>query len=289
MTKRLNKLQADQWLQDHQVLINAPSCYLSERPYDGRTEVKGRSPSRMGRDQTQVKGRLFHPVSGDGWDNLTWRFQGKMRWSSKTGKWSVKSERPASFSKARGTTLVRSETEAPTTRERGRLAAGEKVKPDMSMRPTMERGYYPTPAFDFGLPCEPPGEWRDGYNAKRQALKEVNSGGLRPVTILLGQRLPFHLSIQKRQDYAKQTISQNRTCSIQELMVDDEEPLVFADDRPTNLELIGLDDLWSLLRSRLTAKEMEALDEKVTGVAQSDRSGQNLARARRKAEEALQT
>ena len=272
MTQRLNKQQADQWLQDNQVLINAPSCYLSERPYDGRTEVKGRSPSRMGRDQTQIKGHLFHDHPGDGWDDLWFRVS---RREIKTRH--IKKRNATVY-----TTRYKSET-YPTTRERGRLAPGEKVKPDVSMRPTMERKYYPTPAFNYGLPPEPVGSWMDGHNAKRQALIEMEKGCLRQTTPILGQRVPGHFRYDRRTDYAKQTISLNRTCSIHELMVDDEEPLVFADVRPTNLELIGLEDLWSLLRSLLTAKEMEALVNRYDGVAQPDRNGRYaLERAQRK-------
>lgn len=236
----------------------------------------------------KVQGRLFHPIAGDGWDNLTWRFQGKMRWSDKTGKWSVRSERPASFSKARGSCLYQTDAER-TYVSRCSQWVRTYVKEETRVSPVVvsrlgNRSVF-DPAFNFGLPCEPPGEWRDGYNARRQAESEVSRGGLKAVTILMGQRLPFHMSIQKRQEWSARTLRNNRVCSFQDLLSDDDmnPEDMFADMR--QVELIEMEELRQLLRSYLTGKEMEALDERASGVAVTDRHC--LKRARRKAQEAL--
>ena len=237
----------------------------------------------------KVQGRLFHPTTGDGWDNLTWRVQGKMRWSDRTGRWSVKPERQSSFSKTRGTT--RYQTDEPRSYvSRCSQWLRTYVKEDTRVSPVVvsrlgNRSVFDA-AFNFGLPCEPPGEWRDGYNARRQAEAEVSRGGLKTTAILFGQRLPFDLSIQKRKEWSARTLRNQRVWSFQELLSDDDmnPEDMFADMR--QVELIEMEELRELLRSYLTGKEMEALDERASGVAVTDRHC--LKRAQRKAQEALQ-
>ena len=272
--------QADAWMEVNKQLISAPSCHLSQRPYDGRDEVKGQNPASQGRDNTKTTGRLFHTILGDGWDNLPWRFAShKLKWSDADERWSFGSERPWTFSQSRGTKRVTTKAES--------IRIGRRIVTDMP-KATMERGYYPTPICDYHLPAEPTGDWRDGVNARRQALKEASQGGLKPKTVVLGQHVPAHLSIQKRTEYSKTQKWNREVCSFGDLFTSDQldemnPEDMFEDTR--QIELIAMDDLRSLLRSYVTEKEMEALEQRAAGVAVTDRHC--LKRAQRKAQEAV--
>lgn len=260
--------QADAWMAANSRLIGIPA------------ELPGIS----------VKGRLHHEVNGDGHDNLPWRFQGQMNWSEKTGKWSVRSERPASFNKQRGTRRIATEEgQQYVSRCSQRIKFARQERTPLKISRVGNRSVFDA-AFNFGLPCDPPGDWREGTNARRQAEKEMKNGGLRKTTILMGERLPFDLSIQKRKEWSDRTLRNRRVCSFEDLfdasMLDDMDPAdMFADSH--QIELIELAELRELLRSYVTQKEMEALEQRAAGVAVRDRHC--LKRAQRKAVAALQS
>ena len=254
------KLAADAWMEVNKHRIGIPA----ELPH------------------TKATGSLDHAIPGDGWDNLPWRFAShKLKWSDADERWSFGSERPWTFSQSRGTKKVATPNES--------IRIGRRVVTDMP-KATMERGYFPTPICDYGQPSQPAGDWRDGVNARRQALKEASQGGLKAKTVTLGEHVPAHLSIQKRTAWSERTVRNRQVCSFGDLFtadqLDEMNPEdMFEDTR--QIELIAMDDLRSLLRSYVTEKEMEALEERAAGVAQSDKSGQNLRRAQRKAQEAM--
>lgn len=122
---------------------------------------------------------------------------------------------------------------------------------------------------------------REPLPLRGRALRAVgreDTEQLRPVTVVMGQRVPGALTYDRRSsgDTRHQGVTQ-----------------AFADlsGHPDTrwLGQLALAELleWLRLEAGLTDLEIEALQQRAAGVAQSDRSGGTLARARRRAQAAL--
>ena len=143
-----------------------------------------------------------------------------------------------------------------------------------------------TPAFDYGH--EPTLTREERFlasGAKRQALKEIETHGhLTDKTVELGMNVPRHMWWDKERG----SHATRRAIGVIVHMADaypsntSPDGLV-PDTRFT--ELVALEDLRALLRSYVTDKEMDSLEEKAFGGAVKDRH--TLARARRKASKAF--
>lgn len=291
--RKQRRLEADAWMEVNRGRIGIPS------------EIEG----------VKATGKLHHDLMGDGWDNLPWRFQGDVRYThlNKKGVWTnggkdrLSAERRSTFNKALKRRKVYDKPGQlascisvlyPLGRYSGKFAAGPKVKPDVSMKPTMERGYFPTSIFDgFKQVAERNGyglrfadeDWRLGSHSKRQALGEISRGGLKKKTVVLGEQVPSFLLINKEESWSERQLRNRRVCHFGDLFteaqLDGMNPEDMFEDKK-QLELIAVNELWDLLRSQgLTDKETEALDCRANDLAVRDRHC--LSRAQKRARSIL--
>jgi hypothetical protein len=110
-----------------------------------------------------------------------------------------------------------------------------------------------------------------------RALRAVGRQGteqLRDVTVTLGQRVPASLRYDRRVDGTRRAGVTQAYPDLDRLGIDTSWM-----DRLASAELLE----WLRLEARLTDRELEALQQRAAGVAQSDRSGATLARAQRRA------
>ena len=253
---RMNKEEANAWMEANKHRIGIPA------------EIS----------TVKVKGKLFHDTKGDGHTTEWWKTDSRVKWSEKEGRWKTKAER------------TKRSTEEPMTRERGRLkfrdagllpTDGERYE---ETRPMVQRGkIHMRAAFDFGQPEELTRDEKFLKSAAhRQAVSEMATHGeLQKTTVVMGERVPREMW------YDKQRGSHARRSVGVIVHMADAFPVsgMTADEMVPDtrwLELVALSDLRQLLRSYITEKEMEALEESAFGNAVKDRHC--LARARRKAQ-----
>lgn len=111
--------------------------------------------------------------------------------------------------------------------------------------------------------------------ARRNALLEASKGALKQTTPVLGERVPAALRYDSKVDGYRRSRGVVQS---------------FAEVDATDTcwqEQLSAAELKQWLVLHLTAKETEALEQRAYGEAQSDRSGQTLARAQRKAQAAV--
>ena len=268
-------------------------------------------------ENCRIIGKLDHPIISDGWDNLHWRFQGAVTYTSlnKKGEWSnggkdrIRKERRSTFNKAENRRRVYDRPGQlvqcisvlnPLGRFSGftkygidhrgirkecrQFEPGEKVKPDVSLKKTIEKGYFPRSILEgfrqvassngFRISW-PDGERIVGIKAKQQALREVATGGLKKATVLVGERIPKHLKLRKYDEVSERQQRRDRVMRIGDLFTAEQlgdmnpEEMIMDDKR---LEIIAVEELWDLLRSNgLTVKEAEALDCRAYGQRSNSR------------------
>ena len=257
-TKRIERMTEDEqrtWWKENHHLVGIPS------------EVS----------TCQVRGKTT-PSNIEGHTLEWWRFDSRVDWNEDEERWQAR-ERDFRWSKSQGRWIDTKET--PLERKTKRFQRLERGTPHAKSPRTLL-----TPAFDFGH--EPTLTREERFlasGAKRQALKEIETHRhLTDKTVELGMNVPRHMWWDKERG----SHATRRAIGVIVHMADaypsntSPDGLV-PDTRFT--ELVALEDLRALLRSYVTDKEMDSLEEKAFGGAVKDRH--TLARARRKASKAF--
>ena len=213
----------------------------------------------------KVVGKLDHPVMGDGWGSFTYQVGGISY--DKAGKGHFKKER--NIKRFKNAEAYKKTLAARKARRDAQAAAGTKAPAhDGGAVITLQR----TRIFDTvpfkGVTAAPEFTFESAI-IRRNALSEIKANGtLRNTTRTVDTDAP---DLWDGLLVGKETQRRNRNVQIRE------------DEAVAAPSLVNLEELQELLRSVLSVKEFEALDQRAHGEAQTDRSGQNLRRAREKA------
>lgn len=186
---------------------------------------------------TTVRGELFHDHLGDGWDTVWWH--------------STASDHAAPT--------------APTTSTTPRCVIDSDY--DQSL-PTIERRQVQTGRLgDYGV--EP--------SAPAHIVSRAGTEQLRDVTVVFGQRVPGHLTYDRRVQGRGDRCATFASADLS----------YYADE--SWMQQLAADELisWLRIEAGCTEREIEALQLRAAGIAQRDRSGQTLQRAMRRAQAAM--
>jgi len=140
------------------------------------------------------------------------------------------------------------------------------------------QGWGPTPTTGGRLPMPAAGAPLPLRGRALRAVAQQGTEQLRPVTVVMGERVPAAMRCDRRAE--GDTRHQGVTQAFADLSGHADTSWM---DQLAAAELLS----WLRLEAGLTEREIESLQQRAVGVAQSDRSGATLARAQRRARRAL--
>lgn len=282
---RLSRKEAQAWMEAHTETFRAPACLLSQRPAVETEVVKGWRPGASEIRTCKVTGKLEHETFGDGTEHLPWRFQGEVQYD-KEGKARIKTERHLHTFKDRKAFDRCLKARARREAQKAAAQQGRKPARDSGMVDPIrwERVYGQQPFA--GLVTELTREERNlAAGARRQALAEMQAGGLKDLTVLCGADVPRCLWF----DGKRGSHDARRNVGVVVHLADavagcgDYTPEEMVPDT-YEAEQRAYAELKEDLLFHITAKELEALELRAAGVALPDRNARYaLERAQRKA------
>lgn len=218
------------------------------------------------------------PSIGDGHTLEWYRYDSRMEWNEDEERWRARETPGVIWSKSQGRYIESNPKEERLTRH---------AKPPERGTPhTKSSRTYITPAFDYGHePLLTREERFLASSAKRQALKELGTHGhLTNKTVVLGESVPRHMWWDKERGSHATRRAIGVIVHMADAYPSSQSPDGLVPDTRF-VELVALEDLRALLRSHVTDKEMDSLEQSAFGGAVKDRH--TLARARRKASKAF--